>query len=148
MAQAERDPLIGARFALDVDGLGVAWFSQASGFNNNHEVVDHKAVDSSGREVIQKIPGGLTWDDITLSRGISDSMDLWEWRQKVIDGKVTEARANGSVIMYNQAMEEVVRFNFINGWPSSWKGPDVSAEDNAVAVEEITIAHEGLVRKK
>ena len=39
-------------------------------------------------------------------------------------------------------------FNFVNGWPSSWKGPDVSAEDNAVAVEEITIAHEGLVRKK
>ena len=48
--------------------------------------------------------------------------------------------------MYNQASEEIARFNFTNGWPSGWKGPDVNAEDQAVAIEEITIAHEGLER--
>ncbi len=145
---AERDPLIGARFALDVDGVVSAFFASASGFNNSSEVVTHQAVDASGKSVIQKIPGDLTWDDLTLTRGITDDSALWDWRQKVIDGDVVGARANGSVIMYNQAGEEVARFNFTNGWPSSWKGPDVSSEDQAVAIEEITIAHEGLERVK
>ena len=104
------------------------------------------AVDDKGRSVIHKIPGDLTWDDITLRRGITDDTALWDWRQKVIEGKVEDARANGSVIMYNASNEEMARFNFFNGWPSGWKGPDVNAEDQAIAIEEITIAHEGLER--
>ncbi len=142
----ERDPLIGARFALDVDGVVSAFFESASGFNNQHELVTHQAVNDSGDIVFQKIPGTMTYDDIVLSRGITDNMALWEWRQSVIDGDVEGARANGSIIMYNQAMEEKARFNFYNGWPSGWKGPDVSAEDNSVAIEEVTITHERLER--
>ncbi len=145
---AERDPLIGAHFALDIDGVVSAFFKEASGFNNSSEVITHQAVDAKGKSVIQKIPGDLTWDDITLRRGITDDKTLWDWRQKVINGKVTDARSNGSIIMYNFAGEEMARFNFVNGWPSSWKGPDVNAEDQAVAIEEITIAHEGLERVK
>jgi phage tail-like protein len=34
----------------------------------------------------------------------------------------------------------------MNGWPSKWKGADLNAGENAVAVEEITITHEGLER--
>ena len=143
---AERDPLIGAHFALEVQGVVSAFFSQASGFNNSSEVVDHVAVDANGRSVKQKIPGDLTWDDLTLNRGITDDLALWNWRQQVIDGDVVGARKDGSVIMYNQASQEMARFNFTNGWPSGWKGPDVSSEDQSVAIEEITIAHEGLVR--
>ena len=143
---AERDPLIGAHFALDVDGVVSAFFKEASGFNNASEVVTHQAVDGQGRTVLQKIPGTLTWDDIVLRRGITDDKGLWEWRQKVIDGQVAQARANGSIIMYNSEGGEVARFNFANGWPSGWKGPDVSSEDQSVAIEEITIAHEGLER--
>jgi phage tail-like protein len=144
----ERDPLIGAHFALDVDGVVVAFFAEASGFNNKSEVATHAAVDDKGKQILQKIPGNLSYDDLVLRRGITDSTDLWDWRQKVIDGKVNQARANGSVIMYNAAGEEKARFNFFNGWPSGWKGPDVKADDNAVALEEVTIAIERLERVK
>ena len=142
------DPLIGARFALDVDGVVSGFFASATGFNNSSEVITHMAQDAQGRSVLQKIPGGTTYDDLTLSRGITDDKALWDWRQKVLDGDVEGARANGSVIMYSQDGKEVARFNFTNGWPSNWKGPDVSADDQSVAIEEITIAHEGLVRVK
>lgn len=143
---SERDPLIGARFALDVQGVVSAFFASASGFNNSSEVITHQAVDAAGKSVVQKIPGDLTWDDITLERGITDDLGLWDWRQQVIEGDVAGARKDGSVIMYNQAGEEMSRWNFVNGWPSSWNGPDVSAEDQSVAIESISIAHEGLVR--
>ena len=51
----QRDPLIGAHFALDVDGVVSAFFKEASGFNNASEVIRHQAVDASGKPVIQKI---------------------------------------------------------------------------------------------
>ena len=142
----ERDPLIGAHFALDVDGVVSAFFAEASGFNNQSEVVTHQAVDEQGRFILQKIPGNLSYDDISLRRGITDNLALWDWRQQVIDGQVNVARANGSIIMYDAAGEEKARWNFYNGWPVGWKGPDVKADDNSVAIEEITIAHERLER--
>ena len=142
----QRDPLIGAHFSLDVDGVVSASFKEASGFNNSTTVITHQAVDDQGKSVIQKIPGDLEWEDITLSRGITDSKALWDWRQRVNEGDVAGARANGSVIMYNASNEEVARFNFVNGWPAAWRGPSVSSEDQSVAIEEITITHEGLER--
>ncbi len=143
---SERDPLIGARFALDVPGVVSSFFASASGFSNTSEVITHQAVDASGKSVVQKIPGDLTWEDITLERGITDDLALWDWRQQVIDGDVAGARKDGSVVMYNQSGEEISRWNFINGWPSAWTGPDVSADNQSVAIESISIAHEGLVR--
>ena len=143
---SERDPLIGARFALDVQGVVSAFFQSASGFSNTSEIITHQAVDAAGKSVQQKIPGDLTWDDITLERGITDDLALWNWRQQVVDGDVEGARKDGSVVMYNQSGTEVTRWNFINGWPSAWNGPDVGAEDQSVAIESISIAHEGLVR--
>lgn len=144
---AERDPMLGTRFALEVDGLVVGWFAEASGFSNQSEVVTHQATGPDGKTILQKMPGSLSYDDISLRRGISDDKALWEWRQEVIDGQMEKARRNGSVVIYNAALEEKVRFNFENGWPSSWRGPDVRAEDNSVAIEEITIAHERLERQ-
>ena len=68
--------------------------------------------------------------------------------QEILDGDILGARKNGSVVIYDTMLKEVARFNFVNGWPSKWKGPDLKAGDSNVALEEITIAHEGLVRKK
>ena len=31
-------------------------------------------------------------------------MDIWEWREKVVKGKVKDARQNGSIIMFDQTL--------------------------------------------
>ena len=58
---AERDPLLGAHFSVDIDGITAAFFKECSGFSNSSEVITHQAVDDQGRSVIQKLPGDLTW---------------------------------------------------------------------------------------
>jgi len=47
----------------------------------------------------------MKWGDVTLKRGITKSMDIWDWRQKVEEGKGGDARRNGSIIMYAQGTE-------------------------------------------
>jgi phage tail-like protein len=103
-------------------------------------------VDEKGRESIQKIPGRLKWENITLKRGITDNMDIWKWREKVVQGQVNDARSNGSIIMYNQGLEEVARWNFENAWPLKVSGPSMKSDSNEFGIEELVITHEGLYR--
>ncbi|MCH8825371.1 MAG: phage tail protein [Chloroflexi bacterium] len=140
------DPLISSHFSLEVQGVSADFFSTASGFANTSEIVTHQAVSSTGVSIQQKIPGDLTWSEITLERGITNDMSLWDWRQEVINGNIDTARRDGSIVMYDGSLTEVARWNFVRGWPSAWTGPDVGADNQAVAIETITIAHEGLVR--
>jgi phage tail-like protein len=145
---AQRDPLVGFHYAIEVQGVVTGYFTECSGVGSEHEVIEHKVVDEKGRELIQKIPGRLKWQDITLKRGITDNMDIWDWRDTVVQGKVEDARRNGSIVMFNQSLEEVARWNFQNAWPTKVSGPSMKSDSNEFGVEELVIAHEGLYREK
>lgn len=146
MSNTPVNPLVGFSYGIDVAGTITGFFTKCEGLGSETTVVDHKVVDGSGRDVVQKIPGRLEWGDITLSRGITNNMDFWKWRKQVEDGKVAEARKNGSIIMYDQTNTEVARWNFVRGWPSKLDGPSLSSEGNEVSVESLTIVHEGIER--
>ena len=143
-----RDPQVVHHFALEVQGIEEATFREATGFESSHDVIEHRETGKGGKQYINKQPGNLKWADIVLKRGVTDSMDLFKWRQQVIDGKLSDARKSGSIILYNASGDALSRFDFVRGWPSKWKGPDVNTTNNAVAIEELTIAHEGLVRSQ
>jgi phage tail-like protein len=59
---------------------------------------------------------------------------------------VEDARTNCSIIAYNQANEEIGRWNLESAWPSKVTGPEMDAGGTDYMVEEITIVHEGLAR--
>ena len=142
------DPLTSYHFFLEIDGITQAQFRECSGLSTESQVIEYKEANKDGVTVIKKVPGVLKWDNITLKRGITDITELWEWRKKVEEGKVDDARKNGSIVLYNQANTEVARWNFENGWPTKVSGPTLNAGSDEIAVEEVTIAHEGLVRVK
>ena len=147
MSTTNEDPLVGFSYGIDVAGTIAGFFTKCEGLGSTTAVVEHKVVDPQGRDAVKKVPGRLEWGDITLSRGITSNMDFWKWRKQVEDGKVAEARKNGSIIMYDQALKEVARWDFVNGWPSKLEGPSLSSEGNEVSVESLTIVHEGIERK-
>ncbi len=88
----------------------------------------------------------MKWNDITLKQGITDNMDMWKWRKLVEEGKVNDARANGSIVMYDTAGQAIARWNLVNCWPSKLSGPAGKADGNEIAVQEMTLAHEGYER--
>jgi len=142
------DPLVSYNFGLELSGQLTAYFQSVSGIESTSEVVESKFVNEKGVPSIKKHPGTLSWSDITLSRGVTTSMEMFEWRKQVEDGKYTEARKDGSIIMFDQSGSEKARWNFKNGWPSAYKGPDLSSDSSDAASEELTIAHEGMERIK
>lgn len=142
-----KDPLVGFHYAIEIEGQVTGYFTECSGIGSEHEVIEHKVVDAKGREHILKIPGRLKWENITLKRGITDNMDIWGWRDMVVQGKVDDARRNGSIVMFDQSLSEVARWNFENAWPLKVSGPTVKADSNEFGVEELVITHEGLYRE-
>ena len=146
MADRE-DPLVAFKFGLEIEGKLSGFFTNVGGIGSSSEVVEHKIVNpDTGETIIQKIPGRLTWTDVTLKRGVTSNVDVWDWRQQVVEGKIDDARTNCSVVAYNQANEEIARWNLENAWPSNVTGPEMDAVSATYMIEEITIVHEGMTR--
>ncbi len=143
---AEQDPLVSSWFGVEFQGQVVGAFRECTGLGSENEVVEYKASGPKGEYVIKKVPGRLKWNNVTLKRGITDSMDMWQWRKLVEQGKIADARKNGTITMYNQQGDAVAKWNFTNAWPSKLSGPSANASNNEVAIEELEITHEGYER--
>jgi phage tail-like protein len=144
----QKDPLVSAWFGVEFHGKVVGAFRECTGLGSENEVVEYKASGPKGEQVIKKVPGRLKWNNITLKRGITDAMDMWVWRKLVEEGKMTEARKNGTITMYNQKGDDVAQWEFNFAWPSKLTGPSANAGNNEVAIEELEITHEGYKRTK
>jgi phage tail-like protein len=146
MADRE-DPLVAFKFGLEIEGKLSGYFTQVTGIGSETEVIQQKVVNSeTGETIIQQIPGRLSWTPVTMKRGVTSSMDIWEWRQDVVDGKIDDARTNCSIVAYSQDNTEIARWNFENAWPSKVVGPEMDAGSTNYTIEDVTIVHEGVLR--
>ncbi len=136
------DPYMNFNFLVEIDGITQAWFRECSGLDSSTDPVEYR--EGGENSTTRKLPGKTKYSDISLKRGITDSDELWKWRKSVVDGKIQ--RKNGSIVLLDDAGEEKIRWNFVSAWPSKWEGPSFNATANEVAVEGLTIAHEGVDR--
>jgi len=134
------NPLLQYNFLLEIENTAVAGFSEVSGINTETDIVEYR--EGSDVNTVRKLPGLRKVGNITLKRGFTINIDLWNWRKTVIDG-FTERRA-GAIIMLNEAREPVIRWEFFNAWPNKYEGPALNATANEVAIESLEIALEDL----
>ena len=76
VAGRPRDPYQQFRFTIDFDGIGSARYEKGS------ELVCEigEAVYWEGGSLVpEKLPGRLTFPNITLTRGASNDFDLYDW---------------------------------------------------------------------
>ena len=142
------DALAGYHYSVEVDGVSIAQFQEVSGLTSELDVIELKENTKDGKYVNRKLPGNRKAPSITLKRAKSSSMDLWQWHQKMLTGKLSDARKNGSVVLYNYDHSEVGRYNFMNAWPSKVSTSALKAGSNEILMEEVTIVCEELERVK
>lgn len=154
--------LTSARFYLEikldgstdsVDGI----FMDCSGFQSSQDIIEISEVtpqlwgkngDAKGRVVRTKLPGNSTYTNVTLRRGLTSSMTLWNWLDKVQSGQWADQRRDGSLVIYNQAGEEQFRFTFERAWPMRYKISDLDVKSGNFNIEEMEIVVESLKRSE
>jgi phage tail-like protein len=131
--------------ALQLEDAGIsAFFTGISGLGSENEVVEFR--DGSDPNVVHKVPGRLKYPDIVQKRGIVADSSLWQWRRLVESGNIADARSNGRITLLDRG-SPVATWRFVRGWPAKITGPELSSEGNDIAIEELVIAHEGMLRE-
>jgi phage tail-like protein len=137
---ARVDPYKNFRFRVEIEGLTQASFSECSGFGSRVEVIEYR--EGGDPSSVRKLPGRVSYPDITLKWGVTDSRELYDWHRAVVQGQIQ--RKNCSIVLLDDSGNERIRWNLFHAWPSKWDGPDFNAKGSDVAIEALTITCEGV----
>lgn len=138
--------LVGSWFSIVLDNGIEGYFTDASGFGFEMEVIEKTDTSQAGDTRTRKRPGTAKYQDITLKRTLSPDKKFWDWAKSIRDGKL-DYRTNGSLFIYDMGGTLLSSWEFTNVWPSKWSASDLDVGTDDLMTEEVTLAVEGLERK-
>lgn len=143
---AERgpDPGFSGRFTFSVDGMEIGSFSEVAGLTV--EVAVEEVLEGGQNDFAHKLPGRMSYPNLTLKRGVTESDTLFQWFQRAAaqaNGGNAVERLNGTISMVDGRRQEIRSWSFVNAFPVRWNGPTLSAGASDLATEELEIAHHG-----
>ena len=136
--KSRTDPYRSYNFRLEIDGLGVAAFSEVSGLSAETVSRPRKGKQQSH---IRKLVGLRKYSNISLKRGFTQDRSLWNWYRNI--NAKSDCR-NITITMIDEAGKPVKQWHAKKAWVHKYEGPSFEAGNNDIAVDEIEIAHEGL----
>jgi len=142
-------PLTDFRFLLIIDDIAVAGFSEVSGLEKTIDTEDYK---EGGNDFVHKLPAGITYSNLTLKRGLSDSNQLWKWHLDVTNAlsngiALKNLRKNITLVILDEERKATQwLFTFKDAYPAKWTGPGFNAMGNSVVIEILEIVHRGFER--
>jgi phage tail-like protein len=140
------DSLVAQNFAIEIGGVEIAQFSEVGGLTDEVESITSLEVDMLGNQVTRIMPGAYKPPTITLKRGACVDKALWDWHKAILDGKLLNARKEGSVVMKDFEGMEVARYNFYGAWVTKIEMSTLKAGSNEVLTESVSIVCEKLER--
>lgn len=132
------------QFRFRVEGIDEAGFSEVSFADTTTDPVEYREGNEAPR--FRKLSGLTKYGNITLKWGITDSMKLYEWRQRVIEHGAEGERKSISLILIDEAGNDKARWEIEEAWPSKYDPTDFSGKGNEVAIETLELVHEGFTR--
>ena len=137
------DPFRAYNFKLLIQGVTAGHFTECTGLGIRVEAIRYREAGSTG--VVHRIPGRVEYGDVTLSYGLTQSHELFDWFMTAVNG--APQRKNVSILMMDSGgVAEVMRWDLINAWPSAWRGAPLDALGQEIAIESITLVFESLQR--
>jgi len=144
------DPQIANRFLLEIDGVEIGVFKSVSGLSLSVETEDLTEGGENG--FVRKLPGRMSWPNLTFKRGVTDGDALFKWINKASGSGFASAnnkltRHTGAVTVIGYDGKRLRSYVLADVFPVRWTGPAFDADNNAVLEEELEITHHGFVSK-
>ncbi len=146
MPGERNDPYRNFKFRVEIEGIQVAGFADATIPDSTTKSVDYREGTDLPHQ--RKLSGLTEYASITLKKGITDSMDLYNWKKQVEDFGAINARKSISLILIDEEGNDKAQWNILEAWPTKYDPSDFSAKANDVVIETFEILHEGVTRTK
>ncbi len=141
------------RFYVEIDSQIAASFTECQGLGI--KIKCDRYAEGGVNNQQRLFLGQTEFSDITLKRGLTDDLAFLDWVSQIltelIENKGKDAdkpgknlRRNVNILVFNQAGETMQCWTLIGAVPVGWKAPSLQANSNTVAIEELTLACEGV----
>jgi len=146
MATQLTAPYRGFKFNVEIAGIQVASFSEATVPDTTVETVDYR--EGSDPTYKRKLSGLTSYGSLTLKKGLTDSMDLYNWFTLVTEkgSEGANVQKNISLVLMDAASEEKVRWNIINAWPIKYETTGLNAGSSEVMIDTLELTIDYIVR--
>lgn len=134
------------RFKVDLGSIGEMDFVEVKMPNSSTQVNEYRTGSAAATDM--KLWGGTEYDDLVMVRGADSNSKLLEWREKVDQGNLSDAREEISVTLQDESGEPGPRWEFTAAWPREYHPPTLTTSQSQIAMEGIVIAFESMKRSE
>ena len=156
---ADLKPIPTSRFYLEFDNLTEKMVKSVQEVNFSGQTAGHEkplASTKGGKTMWQSTSAGFEENpNITVEVYLTEGdTDFYDWMKATMpkseggDGQWSGNRKNGSIVGYDSADEEILRWDIITAWIKSYKVSDFAADSKDLATETYEILCEQVNRVK
>lgn len=139
------DALTSHNFGLQIDGVMVEYLAEVSTLTMEQDVITYQQnTGPTGQATVRNLPGVKKNGTCTVIRGMTQSAAFTEWINLSINGQMSEARKNASIIMMDYQGNPTKYYHLRNAWCSKIDTSTVKAGEAAALTETVTITFEEL----
>ncbi len=118
-------------------------FIEVSGLNITLDVNEYRD-GNDPNQLAHKMPGHIHYTNIILKRGlVKGNNDFFTWMNSTNLNQVE--RREIVIKLLNKTHQPVMTWKAIHAFPVRYSSPVLNANTNDVAIEELELAHEGLI---
>lgn len=125
-------------FQVSIDGFGYSGWQKASALEGEIATIEHW---EGAAIAAHKRPGRITFSDITLERGSTRDLDMYDWFEETANAAANAGGVdptfirNGDLIVLDRDQVPIVRWPLVEIWPKKFVAGDW---DNTVDEKVIT----------
>ena len=155
----------GYKFSVSINaGQGILTrtaFQKVTGLKSSVEVIEYREGNMPDR--MEKFAGMMTYDSVTLERGISNDEDFNNWMKLVCDINVATPPAGAAsggtgtdfgagsyrkditIFLHNKQGDVVKQYVLLKAFPSEYTVGDFDATSNDIVISSLVLQHHGII---
>ena len=115
-----------------------AAFAECNGLSMSMQ--PHTVSEGGANKQKTQLKSMVEYGQLTLNRGMTANQHLWAWFDAAATPGIN-ARANGTITLYNPDGSTAAVFKLIDCLPVSLQGPSLNARNGEVAIEELQLTY-------
>ena len=138
-------PIRGHRFVVELQNLGIASFKSVDGFTSEISPLEYRE-GTWATLGMRRVPGMLSYPDITLTKGMYNSLTLYDYFMGYLKGTSVKVE-NMTITVYSNAGNAVAKWIAFNVWPMRYEAGGLNADSSEIIIETVTFVTEGVYRE-